>query len=255
MVNRILSAAFLAFIGLTSVAFFLVALGIWAVTVPFDRRLALLHLFTCFWASFYLWTMPAWSVRTRGRHLIDRRKAYVVFSNHQSQVDILVAFRLFFHFKWVSKEEVFRIPLIGWNMALNRYIRLKRGDRRSIEQMLARAEAALGKGSSVFFFPEGTRSRAGDLLPFKPGAFVLAHRARVPLLPIVITGTRDALPKHSLTVAGRHRIRVEVLEEIPYERFAGLSPEETAAMARQVIADHLRGAAAENLRRPSGQTG
>jgi 1-acyl-sn-glycerol-3-phosphate acyltransferase len=108
--------------------------------------------------------------------------------------------------------------------------------------MMARAEAALREGSSVYFFPEGTRSPDGHLLPFKPGAFALAQRARVPLLPIAITGTRDALPKYSMTVSGHHRILIEVLGEIPYERFGHLSAEAVAAMARQVIADHLRAA-------------
>ena len=157
-------------------------------------------------ASVYLWTMPAWSVRTRGRHRIRHKATYVVVSNHLSQLDILVAFRLFFHFKWVSKEEVFKLPFIGWNMVLNRYIRLKRGHKKSVEQMMAHAEETLRRGSSVFFFPEGTRSRSGDLLPFKPGAFILAQKVRLPLLPIAISGTRDALPKHSLTITGRHRI-------------------------------------------------
>jgi 1-acyl-sn-glycerol-3-phosphate acyltransferase len=239
MKNRIASAAFIAFIGLSSILFFAVALLIWTTTVLFDRRLAILHQFTCFWSSIYLWTMPAWSVRTTGRNRIRRHAAYVVISNHQSQLDILVAFRLFFHFKWVSKAEVFRLPFIGWNMVLNRYIPLKRGDRQSVEKMMACAEATLRQGSSVYFFPEGTRSRTGELMPFKPGAFKLARKVGVPILPIVITGTRDALPKHSLTITGRHRIMVEVLEEIPYERFSGMTAEETADLARKVVADHL----------------
>jgi 1-acyl-sn-glycerol-3-phosphate acyltransferase len=239
MFKQIISIAFIAFIAVTSVFFFIGALLIWAATVLFDRRLVLLHLYSCLWASVYLWTMPAWSVRTRGRHRIRNKATYVVVSNHLSQLDILVAFRLFFHFKWVSKEEVFKLPFIGWNMVLNRYIRLKRGHKKSVEQMMAHAEETLRKGSSVFFFPEGTRSRSGDLLPFKPGAFILAQKVRLPLLPIAISGTRDALPKHSLTITGRHRILIEVLEEIPYERFADLSPHAAGELTRRVIADHL----------------
>lgn len=247
MANRFVSIAFLIFIAVSCIFFFVVALILWAATAPFDRRRVVLHRFTCFWASVYLWSMPAWSVRTRGRQHIRPGTTYVVVSNHLSQLDILVAFRLFFHFKWVSKEEVFKLPFVGWNMVLNGYIRLKRGDRKSVEQMMERAEAALRQGNSVYFFPEGTRSKTGDVLPFKPGAFLLAHTVQAPLLPIAISGTRDALPKHSLTITGRHQIRIEVLEEIPYERYADMTPEATAEMTRRMIADHI-GAALANRR-------
>ncbi len=237
--NRIIAWLFLAFIGLSSALFFVVALILWAVTVPFDKRLVWLHMFTSFWACLYLWTMPAWSVKALGREKIRKDRTYVVISNHQSGLDILVAFRLFFPFKWVSKVEMFRVPFIGWNMYLNRYIRLRRGEKESGRQALADAEKALAAGSSVFLFPEGTRSETGRLKPFKPGAFILAHRMKVPILAIAITGTREALPKESLNFHGSHPIRIEVLGEIPYAEFAHLSVEETAEMVRQRIAAHV----------------
>ena len=170
MVNRIVSMLFLSFMAVSSMVLFVVAVLIWCATVLFDRRLAVLHLFTCFWASLYTWLMPPWPVSIQGREHIRKKATYVIISNHQSQLDILVAFRLFFHFKWVSKAEVFRLPFIGWNMVLNRYIKITRGDKNSIVKMMKDAEQALAKGSSLFFFPEGTRSRTGILKDFKPGA-------------------------------------------------------------------------------------
>lgn len=220
--------------------FFILALIIWLLTAPFDRRLVWLHMFTSFWACLYLWIMPAWSVTAAGRDKIHPGTSYIVVSNHQSQLDILVAFRLFFPFKWVSKAEVFRLPFIGWNMFLNGYIRLKRGDKESIRQMMAACEKALAKGCSVFFFPEGTRSRSGELKPFKPGAFLLAHQMKRPILAVAINGTKNALPKHSLNFHGRHAFRVEVLKEIPYAAFAHLSVEETGEMVRNLIAGHIQ---------------
>lgn len=196
-------------------------------------------MFTSFWACLYLWVMPSWSLTAAGREKIRRGATYIAVSNHQSQLDILVAFRLFFPFKWVSKAEVFRLPFIGWNMTLNRYIRLKRGDKESIRQMMAACEKTLAQGSSVFFFPEGTRSKTGRMKPFKPGAFILAHQMKLPILAVAISGTQKALPKHSLNFHGRHSLRIEVLEEIPYARFAHLSVEQTAAEVRQRIADHI----------------
>ena len=123
-------------------------------------------------------------------------------------------------------------------MVLNRYIKLIRGDKDSIRKMLRDCNEALAAGNSIFMFPEGTRSETGVLRPFKPGAFLLAHDNKLPILPIAISGTRDALPKHSLKFHGRHRITAEVLEEIPYDAFARLSIDETAAMVRDLIAKH-----------------
>ncbi len=196
-------------------------------------------MFSSFWACLYLWIMPAWSLKITGRDKIQRRAQYIIVSNHQSQLDILVAFRLFFPFKWVSKVEVFRLPFIGWNMYLNRYIRLKRGDKESIRQMMRACEQALAGGCSIYFFPEGTRSRTGHLKPFKPGAFILAKQMRVPILPVVIDGTRAALPKYSLNFHGRHRIRLKVLDAIPHSDFADMTVEQLSEAVRARIAAHL----------------
>jgi 1-acyl-sn-glycerol-3-phosphate acyltransferase len=198
-------------------------------------------MFTSFWACLYLWVMPAWSLSITGREKIQPRGQYIIVSNHQSQLDILVAFRLFFPFKWVSKAEVFRLPFIGWNMFLNRYIRLKRGDKESIRRMMQACERALARGCSIYFFPEGTRSRTGCLKPFKPGAFILAQRAQVPILPVVINGTRAALPKYSLNFHGRHRLQIKVLDAIPYTDFADLTIEALTEMVRGRIEAHLQG--------------
>lgn len=239
MLNRLVAIVFLTYMAVTSALFFVLALVIWFATRAFDRRQVVLHQFTSFWACLYLWSMPSWSLRIAGRDKLRRRAQYIIVSNHQSQLDILVAFRLFFPFKWVSKAEVFRLPFIGWNMTLNRYVKLKRGDKASIQKMMAACERLLRQGCSVYFFPEGTRSPTGEIKPFKPGAFVLAHKMKLPILPVAIRGTKDALPKHSLNFHGRHNIRIEVLDEIPYEAFADQTVTETAEMIQRLIARHL----------------
>ena len=239
MINRTVSVLYIVFIALTSLLFYGCACLIWCLTKPFDKRLAILHQFTSFWAALYIWTMPAWSVKAIGRKKIKKNTTYMVVSNHQSQLDILVAFSLFFHFKWVSKAEVFKLPFIGWNMILNEYIKIKRGDRQSVENMMQECEATIANGNSVFFFPEGTRSRDGRLKPFKTGAFTLAHEMKIPILPIAINGSKNALPKHSINFHGRHHMRIEVLDEIPYARFENLSVEITAELAREQIIAHV----------------
>jgi len=239
MLNRLISISIIIFIGVTSAVLFLVALVVWLLTVCFDRRLVALHMFTSFWAVLYLWVVLAWQVTVGGRTRIRREATYMVVSNHQSQLDILVAFKLFFPFKWVSKAAVFKLPFIGWNMVLNRYIKIKRGQKDSIAQMMNACEKTLAAGSSVFFFPEGTRSRTGIVKPFKHGAFTLAQKMKVPILPIVINGTKNALPKNSLNFHGRHAIHIQVLDEIPVARFADLPVDEVAELVRGVIGTHV----------------
>jgi 1-acyl-sn-glycerol-3-phosphate acyltransferase len=237
--RRILSALFWVFMFVSSIALFPVAVAIWALTVLFDRRLILLHRFTCFWASLYTWLNPAWRVHIEGREKIAPNTAYVMVANHQSLLDILVLFRLFVHYKWVSKIENFRIPCVGWNMSLNRYIKLRRGDRQSVEQMMTACEQALTDGSSIMMFPEGTRSADGRLKPFKPGAFTLAQRMQAPILPIVVEGTAAALPKRGFILQGRHAIRIRVLDAIPYAHFADESVEGLAERVRSIIGAEL----------------
>lgn len=236
--RKLVSILFLTFFALSSAACFFLALAIWLLTCWWDRRLKVLHYFTSLWASMYIWVMPPWSVEIQGREkLIDR--PMVMVSNHLSLLDILVAFGLFFPFKWVSKAEIFKVPFIGWNMVLNRYIPIVRGDKDSGRRMMQACEAALRQGSPVYLFPEGTRSRTGEMKAFKPGAFVLAQQLKVPIQPLVITGTEFALPKHSLEFQGFHRIRLKVLDPVPYERFADLSVEATSEMIRQLLLAEL----------------
>ncbi len=237
--RRILSAIFWLFLTLSSILLFPVACLIWLVTVRFDLRLRLLHRFTCFWASLYTWFNPAWRVKVENAHKIRSSATYVIVANHQSFLDILVLFRIFSHFKWVSKIENFRVPCIGWNMRLNRYIELKRGDRRSVVKMLRACEETLAQGSSIMMFPEGTRSPDGRLRSFKTGAFELAQRTKRPLLPIVISGTAHALPKRGFVLQGRHEIRITVLDEVPYASFADEPIETFTERIRDRIAREL----------------
>ncbi len=239
MIDRIFSYSYIVFIALTSLGFFVIALMIYLVTFLFDRRLALLHLFSSFWASCYIWCMPSWSVTIRGRENLDWEKSYILVSNHQSQLDILVAYGLFYPFKWVSKAEVFNLPVIGWNMRLNGYIQLKRGNKDSVRTMMRTCERHLAQGCSIFFFPEGTRSRTGEIGVFKPGAFILAKKMKCSIIPIAINGTINVLPKNTLVFHGRHQMDLTVLDEIPFHEFQALEPEKIAQMVREKISLHV----------------
>jgi len=239
MMNRVISGIFLGFIIVTCIILFFPALLIWLLTLPFDGRKIILQQYTCFWGALYTRVIPSWKVRMIDRKNFRNGVTYVVVSNHQSQLDILLAFNLFKHFKWVSKSEIFKVPFVGWNMYFNRYIKLVRGDRDSIREMLAVSEERLKEGSSVYICPEGTRSPDAKVKAFKPGAFALAHKLKVPILPIAISGTSRALPKYSMNYQGNHNLYLKVLNEIPYSAFSPLSIEETAEMVRNIISENV----------------
>ncbi|MCF6249543.1 MAG: 1-acyl-sn-glycerol-3-phosphate acyltransferase, partial [Desulfobacula sp.] len=195
--------------------------------------------FTSFWASLYTWCVPSWSVRIFNRNKMNPAKNYVIVANHQSQLDILVLYRLFFPFRWISKAAVFNLPFIGWNMFLNGYIRLKRKDKGSVQKMMTQCETLLKKNISIMIFPEGTRSKTGLLKPFKHGAFILAKKTGTPILPLVINNTKDALPKHSIRIRGEILMTVTVLDEIAYTYFKDLEIEEIVTMVQEKISSHV----------------
>lgn len=139
---------------------------------------------------------PLWSFRWTGPVPPDPRRPYVVVSNHESFADILLLSHLPWEMKWFSKAEIMRIPVLGWAMWLAGDIPVWRGKGESARDALAKSLAVLKRRVSVMMFPEGTRTPTGKMLPFKDGAFRLAIEAGVPVLPLVVTGTGDALAKH-----------------------------------------------------------
>jgi 1-acyl-sn-glycerol-3-phosphate acyltransferase len=154
---------------------------------------------------------PLWRFHYSGTIPKNPRKPFVVVSNHESFTDILLISHLPWEMKWLSKAELFRIPIMGWMMWLVGDIPVKRGFGPSALEAMARCRKALDNRVSVMIFPEGTRSRTSELLPFKDGAFRLAIEAGVPILPLAVSGTRTALPPHDWRF-GRSVAEVHVLE-------------------------------------------
>jgi 1-acyl-sn-glycerol-3-phosphate acyltransferase len=215
--RRVLTAfsiAYWAFVVVTMPVLFAGALVVLVVTVAFDRRRIALHLYSCAWATFYVVMNPLWRVRVEGREKLPWRGPAVLVANHLSLLDILVLYGLFRPFKWVAKGELFRVPIVGWNMAINDYVRVWRGDRESVRRMMAHCRRHLARGAPVLVFPEGTRSHDGRLQPFKDGAFRLALDAGCPVVPIAVTGTFAALPKTGMVLRDAMRARVRVLDPI-----------------------------------------
>lgn len=134
-------------------------------------------------------------VRVRGKENIENGKSYVIVSNHQSLYDIFLIYGwLGIDIKWVMKKELAKIPGIGFGSRKVGHIFIDRSNSRVAMESLKEAKRKLVDGTSVVIFPEGTRSKTGQLGAFKKGAFRLAVELELPLLPITIIGTRNILP-------------------------------------------------------------
>jgi 1-acyl-sn-glycerol-3-phosphate acyltransferase len=160
------------------------------------------------------WANPLCRISIEGEHIENPRLPFLVVSNHQSGGDIPVISHLPWEMKWMGKKELFKLPFVGWMMRIAGDIYLDRSSRSSGARAMVRARWYLDRHCSVIIFPEGTRSPDGRLLPFKSGAFALAIKAGVPVLPLVVQGSSNCLPKKSWIFRGRHHITVTVLPPI-----------------------------------------
>jgi len=203
------------FVGIALIVLlFLVMAFLSIVLYPFDRKRKIVHA-QCFWWTDAVTALnPYWEVKMSGLENIDHHKAYVVVSNHQSLADIVLMYKTKMQFKWVAKDSLFKIPFLGWSMLLARHIRLRRGDFSSIKKVYREAGEWLRNGVSVVFFPEGTRSDNHEMGIFQNGAFKLAIKEKVPILPIVIEGTKNAIPKGSWRFTTKISCVIKVLSPI-----------------------------------------
>jgi len=224
------------FLIVTCIPLFLIDLTIWALTFWWDKRTWILHRYSIFWALIYVWLNPLWKIDITGRENIKKRKTYVIISNHQSALDIVVLYRLLTHFKWIAKRELFRVPIIGWNLMLNKHVPIDRNNPRSAVVMMQKALDHLKQGSSMLVFPEGTRSEDGAIRRFKDGAFLIAKKGEVAILPVVINGTLETMPKGSL-VGGRQTFTIRVLPEVPFDSFKDKSVSDIAREMQQLLVD------------------
>lgn len=150
-----------------------------------------------YWARVLLWMTPV-RIRTTGRHHVDPRQSYVIISNHQSQYDILVLYGyLGIDFRWVMKQELRRIPGLGIGCEKIGHIFIDRSNHEAAIASINAAKERLTDGTSILFFPEGTRRSEETLGEFKKGAFRIAIDMGLPILPVTIDGTDRILPPRS----------------------------------------------------------
>ena len=211
-------------------------LGVLAVA-PFSQQKAS-RWFGGAWGRGLLRGVPA-RLQILGEHNLDQRQSYIVVANHLSLIDIPILYGwLKLDLKWVMKKELRKVPMIGGGCALLGHIFLDRANHQAAIRELERFKQRMLPGTSVLFFPEGTRSRDGELKAFKMGAFRMAQDLDVPILPISIRGADGILTPYGINL---HPGSAEMIihPAITVEEVRTVSAEELRHRARSQIASVL----------------
>lgn len=179
-------------------------------------------------------------LRVVGGENVDTSRSYVVVANHESAFDIMACFlALPVPIRFLAKKELFRIPILAQGMRAIGIVEVDRQARIAIhEQLNAQAKELIAAGRSVIIYPEGTRTRTGELGPFKKGAFTIALGLGLPLLPVAIDGSYEALKPGTFLIRGGREITVEILPPIETDECGDAN--ELRDRARDVIARALR---------------
>ncbi len=181
------------------------------------------------------------SLVVSGRENVAPGQPYVAMVNHRSHVDIWAVYAaLPLSIRWVMKQELRKIPIFGYCCERMGHLYVQRGNSESARKSMEQAARSIATGTTVVFFPEGTRSTGDEMLPFKSGGFRLALEAQVPVLPVSIDGTRDVLPSGEWRYQPG-QIRIVIGAPIPTE---GRGPD-----ARHALMDETRAAIEQGLQR------
>lgn len=169
-----------------------------------------------------------------GHHHIPSEPC-IVMSNHQSLSDIPILYAALpkgMRLRMIAKAELFKVPIWGRAMRLAGFIPIVRSDRSQAISSLEEAGREIRAGTFVWMAPEGTRSKSGELGPLKKGGFILAQQTGLPILPVVLRGTRDVLPPTGVLTYHDQRASVEFR---PLISTAGRSIENVMADVQQAI--------------------
>lgn len=204
------------------------------VCYPFDKRRTVVHICSRILVRCFMVLPPCWSHSVVGWERLDPKKPYVIVMNHNTVFDIVSLYFLRLEYRWVSKIEVVKAPYFGQFLYLHGDILINRGRAaQALEQLREEGKMWIDRGVSIAIFPEGTRSKTGELGRFNPGAFDLAKRNEVEVLPIVLHGTRTVFRPKSLLWSWRNHITLEILDPISVERLQNEPLRELADATRE----------------------
>lgn len=222
-------------ISLSIVLLLLTVLAYLFVT-PFDRPRKTIQAISRCISKIFFTTMPTWHTRRIGMESIDKKQKYIIVLNHQSMVDIPMLYWTPLNFRWVTKKELLKTPIFGQYIMLHGDITIDRNaSRKAVAKMESQGRKWLSRGVSIAVFPEGTRSKDGNIHRFKTGAFALAKDNGVGILPVVLDGT-DNLIK-GWRVALRHTFTIKVLPAISAEEVAQSDVKELAVKVQQIMTE------------------
>ncbi len=208
------------------------------VCYPFDKKRVVVHTLSRWITNVIFGLSPLMKREVIGIENIDHNERYVITLNHNSMVDIICLYKIPLVFKWVSKKEVYRIPIVGRLLFMHGDIVINRASAKEAMKLVhEKGKEWLAKGASISIFPEGTRSKDGQIHNFKAGAFILAKDAGVPILPIVLDGT-TTLTKHGL-VNFRNKITIRVLPPIPAKEVVERDIKDVMAEVHTTMVDTL----------------
>ena len=213
---------------------------IWLLVLPFDRERVVIHWMLVYQSYLLSRLIPIWKIEIEGREKIEIGTTYVFISNHQSMLDVLLLNSLRCKFRWISKIENNKVPVLGWYLRMAKYITVNRGNEESKTEMLDESYRCLKRGISIMIFPEGTRSMNKEIGFYKRGAFQLAIQTNVPILPVLIDGTGGILPKHGLIFSSGYHIRIRVLDQVNPSLFNKDTPEELALRLSSLMTLELK---------------
>ncbi|MDH5737644.1 MAG: 1-acyl-sn-glycerol-3-phosphate acyltransferase [Gammaproteobacteria bacterium] len=192
------------------------------------------RIFGTIWARVNLAAMLS-GITVTGKEKIKHGQPYIIAANHQSLIDIYAIYGyLGLDIKWVMKKELRKVPMLGRACEMMGHIIVDRSNTKAALKSINDARDRILRGNSVIFFPEGTRSRDGVLLPFKKGAFRLAKDLALPILPVVIQGTLEILPSDTMRFTPGH-IRMKVLDPISAETVVDMDVNSLSAKTRELI--------------------
>ncbi len=192
---------------------------LWIVTVPFDPTRKIIHEVSRFFATLFFRMPLGWRKHHSGFENIDSSKPWVIVVNHCSMIDVPYLYFVGLNFRWVAKKELRSMPGFGQMIAMHGDILVDRGTKKGALLVMKKGKMWLDRGVCVAIFPEGTRSKDGNIANFKTGAFNLAKSAGVGIQPIVVSGTRQTM-HHSFLFHWKHDLGIKVLPSISAEEVA-----------------------------------
>ncbi len=179
------------------------------------------------------WLVPAGcELEVVGREKVDTTRSYVVVANHLSNLDVMVCFQAIpLPIRYLAKKELFSIPLLATAMRSIGIVEVDRQARSAaIESVNQQSSRVIQHGDSLIIYPEGTRSRDGDLKPFKKGAFTMAVAAGMAVVPVTIHGTWEMWRPGGKTIR-RGKVTVVIDDPLPTD---GMQREDVEALRKQV---------------------